>query len=201
MAYQPIEQMRQPPEYLVAAIRTTGTATSVGARIRPVVRDLSSQVSVSWVRTLRQQMSAALVTERLLAGLSVAFGLLALVLAAIGVYGVIAYDVARRTREIGIRMALGAQRRAVLAGVLRQIAFVAIPGVGTGIVLGLLAVSSMRGSTTWASAEKLLFGITPRDPWMLGLTATLLVVVAFAAACLPARRATRVSPSVALRVD
>ena len=147
---------------------------------------------VSWVRTLREQMRAALVTERLLAGLSMAFGLLALALAAIGVYGVIAYDVARQTREFGIRLALGAGRRTVLGAVLGRMALIVIPGILAGLGASLLAS---------AAVEAFLFGITPRDPWALAVTLVVLTLIAFTAAYMPARRAARVNPAVALRVE
>jgi hypothetical protein len=155
MAFQPLAQMRFPPDYLAGAVRTTGDPAPIGTRVRGVVRDLSPELAVSWVRTLREQMQAALVTERLLASLSGAFGVLALLLAGIGVYGVLAYDVTQRTREIGIRMALGAQRRTVVGGVLAQVALIVFPGVGAGLGVGLLLS---------AGVEKLLFGIAPRDP-------------------------------------
>jgi ABC-type antimicrobial peptide transport system permease subunit len=137
-------------------------------------------------------MDAALVTERLLVGLSVSFGVLALVLAGIGVYGVIAFDVARRTREFGIRMALGAQRRMVVSSVLRQVALVVVPGTIVGLGGGLLAS---------AMVETFLFGITPRDPWTLAATTGVLVATALLAAYVPARRATFVNPAISLRAE
>jgi predicted permease len=191
MAYQSIAQLADPPDYIVGAVRAQDPA-SVVTRVRTVVRDLSPELAISWVRTLREQMQAALVTERLLALFSVAFGLLALLLAAVGVYGVIAYDVARRTREIGIRMALGAQRHAVLGGILRQVALIVVPGVGVGLGAGLLASETV---------EAPLFGITPRDPWTLVGTAVALALVALAAAFMPARRATLVDPAATLRTE
>jgi len=192
MAYQPLEQMASPPDSLVGAVRVAGDSQPIGGRVRGIVRDVAPELAVLWVRSLRQQMQAALVTERLLASLSVAFGALALLLAAIGIYGVIAYDVGRRTREIGIRMALGAQPRTMLRAVLWQVAKIVIPGIGVGLGAGLLAS---------AAVEAFLFGITPRDPWTLAVTAVVLAVVAFAAASIPARRAARVNPVSALRTE
>ncbi len=192
MVYQPIGQMRIPPDYLVGAIRTVDEPSSITTRVRGVVRDLSTQLAVGWVRTLREQMDAALVTERLLVGLSVAFGLLALVLAGIGVYGVIAYDVTRRTREIGIRLALGALRRAVVGAVLRQTATIVVPGIVVGLAGAVMAS---------ALVETFLFGITPRDPVTLAMTALVLGAIALAAAYVPARRAARVNPAIALRAE
>jgi hypothetical protein len=117
---------------------------------------------------------------------------LALILAATGVYGVIAFDVARRTREIGIRVALGAQRRRVIGTVLGQVALMVLPGVAAGVAASLLASPLV---------ETLLFGIAPRDAWTLLMAATALAVVGFVAASIPARRAASVDPAVALRRD
>jgi ABC-type antimicrobial peptide transport system permease subunit len=192
MAYQPLAQIRIPPDYLVGAIRTAVDPAFIATRIRGVVRELSPQLAVSWVRTLREQMRAALVTERLLVSLSLAFGVLALVLAGIGVYGVIAYDVTRRTREIGIRMALGAGRRTVLVAVFRQVTLMALPGIAAGVGAGMLAS---------AVVETFLFGITPRDPWTLATAALVLAVIAFVAGYIPARRAASVNPALALRAE
>ena len=192
MAYQPLAQMRSAPDYLVGTIRTGGNPASAATRVRGVVRELSSQLAVSWVRTLREQMQAALVTERLLVSLSVAFGMLAVLLAGIGVYGVIAYDVTRRTREIAIRMALGARNRTVLGSVFHQVTLMVLPGIAAGVGGGLLAS---------AAVETFLFGITPRDPWTLAAAALGLTVVAFVAGYVPARRATRVDPALALRAE
>jgi predicted permease len=190
MVYQPLDQLEDPPDYLAGAIRTTGDPAATRDQVPEVVRSLTAELAVPWVRSLRQQMQAALVTERLLATLSAVFGALGLLLAAIGVYGAIAYEVTRRTREIGIRMALGAQRRAVLGSVLRQVALIVVPGVVAGVTASLMASSAL---------ERLLFGIGPHDPPTIAATSLALAMVAFAAAYIPARRAASVDPSVALR--
>ena len=192
MAYQPLAQIRVPPDYIVGAIRTASDPAPIGTRVRGVVRALSPALAVSWIRTLREQMRAALVTERLLTSLSVAFGLLAVVLAGIGVYGVIAYDVSRRSREIGIRMALGAQQRTVLIGVFRQMMLMVVPGIAAGVGAGMLAASAIAS---------FLFGITARDPWTLAMAALLLAVIACVAGYVPARRAANVNPALALRAE
>jgi predicted permease len=192
MAYQPLAQIRFPPDYIVGAIRTASDPAPLGTRVRGVVRSLSPALAVSWIRTLREQMRAALVTERLLASLSLAFGVLAVVLAGIGVYGVIAYDVTRRTREIGIRIALGAQQRTVLIGVFRQIMLIVIPGIAAGVGAGMFAS---------AAIETFLFGITPRDPWTLAAAALMLALIACVAGYVPARRAANVNPALALRAQ
>jgi ABC-type antimicrobial peptide transport system permease subunit len=117
---------------------------------------------------------------------------LAVVLAGIGVYGVITYDVTRRTREIGIRMALGAQQRTVLITVLREMALMVVPGIAVGVAAGMLAS---------AAVETFLFGVTARDPWTLVTAALVLTVIAFVAGYVPARRAARVNPALALRAE
>jgi predicted permease len=192
MAYQPLAQIRFPPDYLVGAIRTAGDPTSIGTQVRGIVRELSPQLAVSWVRTLREQMRAALITERLLVSSSLAFAVLAAVLAGIGVYGVIAYDVTRRTREIGIRMALGAQRRTVLIGVFRQMMLIVVPGIVAGVGAAMLAS---------AAIESFLFGITARDPLTLAAAALMLAVIACVAGLVPARRAANVNPALTLRAE
>ena len=160
--------------------------------VRGEVAALSRDVAVTWVRTMQQQIAAALTSERLLATLSTAFGLLALLLACIGLYGVVSYDVARRSRDIGIRLALGAERSTVLTGVLRQTATMTAAGVGVGLVAAALASRLV---------ESFLFELTPRDPVTLGVTTGMLALSTLLAGYLPARRASRIDPAVALRAE
>jgi putative ABC transport system permease protein len=192
MVYQPLDQSREPPEALTAAVRTTGDPAALASLVRQEVRTLSADVAVMWVRTMRQQIAAATTSERLLATLSTAFGMLALLLACIGLYGVISYDVASHTREIGIRLALGAERSTVLAGILRPTMMIIGIGVAVGVAGALL---------TSRLIETLLFGLTSRDPGALVATAVTLSVTAAAAGYLPARRASRVDPATALRAE
>ena len=133
--------------------------------------------------------------ERLFAKLLSLFGLLAQVLAAIGLYGVLAWSVSRRTHEIGIRMALGASRGDVLRMVLRQGMTLALVGVGVGLA-GAYALSRYVGSV-----GGLLYGVEPADPLTYALTALFLTLVALASCYVPARRATKVDPMVALRYE
>jgi ABC-type antimicrobial peptide transport system permease subunit len=192
MVYQPLDQTLDPPEALTAAVRTTGDPAALAAVVRQEVRALSPDVAVMWVRTMRQQIAAATTRERLLATLSTTFAVLALLLACIGLYGVISYDVASHTREIGIRLALGAERSAVLSGVLRPT--VTIIGIGLALgVAGALLTSRL--------VDTLLFGLTSRDPFALAATAVTLSVAALLAGYLPARRASRIDPAVALRAE
>ena len=192
MVYQPLEQTAEPPEALTAAIRTTGDPGPVAALVRQEVRALSPDVAVVWVRTMRQQIAAATTSERLLATLSTAFGVLALLLACVGLYGVISYDVASHTREIGIRLALGAERLAVLGSVLRPTIAIIELGLALGVV-GALITSRL--------VDTLLFGLTSRDPLTLTATAVALGVAALLAGYVPARRASRIDPAVALRAE
>jgi len=137
-------------------------------------------------------IEATILRERLMATLSAFFGLLALLLACIGMYGILTYGVASRTNEIGIRMALGAARRSVFWLILREALLLVITGVVVGLPM-IFAVTRL--------ASTLLFGLTPTDPISLLLAALLMLAVAMVAGYLPSRRATRVDPLVALRYE
>ena len=144
------------------------------------------------LRTLDHQIDQSLLNDRLIATLSTAFGVLATLLAVIGLYGVMAYTVARRTREIGVRMALGAVQGDVVWLVMREVLVL----VGSGIVLGLAAA---WGLGRLISSQ--LYGVTAGDPVTIAGAAGLLLAVALLAGYLPARRATRVNPVLALRYE
>jgi len=139
-----------------------------------------------------EQIGAALVGERLLATLSGSFAALALVLACIGLYGVMSYDVARRLRDIGIRLALGARRAQVVGQVLREASIVTILGTGLGVA-GAIAASCL--------VSTFLFGLAPNDPGTLAFAMAVLSVTSLVAGYLPARRAARVDPAVTLRTE
>jgi ABC-type antimicrobial peptide transport system permease subunit len=158
--------------------------------IRQEIQVIDKSLEISSVRTIPQLRDQELVQERLLAQLSSFFGLLALLLACVGLYGVMSYDVARRTHEIGIRMALGAQRRDVVGVVLRETMLLVVIGVITGLSAAL---------ATTRLITSLLYGLTPNDPLTIGLAGLLLLAVAAMAGYLPARRAARVDPMEALR--
>ena len=153
---------------------------------------IDPSLSVFNVRTLAEQVSQSLAPLRVNVVLLGVFGVLALLLASIGLYGVASYSVSQRTREIGVRMALGAQPTNVLGLVLGR----GLVLVGAGLVIGLLAALAAAGVM-----RALVIGINPRDPLTFGVTAVVLGAVALFATWLPARRATRIDPLVALRTE
>ncbi|HWB99693.1 MAG TPA: FtsX-like permease family protein, partial [Bryobacteraceae bacterium] len=173
-------------------IRTSRDPGAAAAQVRQAIRSVDSRLTVLNVTTLEAQVSDALSQEALMSKFCGFFGLLALVLAAIGLYGTLAYAVARRTNEIGIRMALGARRADVLWMVLRQSVILVAFGLAIGLPLALV-------STRWIRSY--LFGVSPTDPLGIGAPILLLTAVSALAAYLPARRATKVDPMVALRYE
>jgi predicted permease len=175
---------------MTLVVRTTGDPTPLVSAVRREVRAMDPRMPVFEVETLATQVAVSLQQERLLATLSSGFGLLALLLSCLGLYGILSYTVARRTNEIGIRMALGAERRDVLWLVLRD----ALRLVLLGALLGILAAVA---AARLVSSQ--LFGISAADPAAIGLATLLLLAVAAIAGYLPARRATLVDPLVALR--
>jgi predicted permease len=174
------------------ALRTATDPTNFVPQVRAVVNQMDSDLPVFQIRTESQQIERQIFKERLIARLSGFFGALALLLACIGLYGLVSYEVARRTREIGIRAALGADRRAVLRLVLSQGMRLALVGAIVGIALAL-------GLTRYA--KDLLYGVKAADPVTYIAVALLLFGVTLAACYAPARRATRVDPVVALRYE
>jgi predicted permease len=174
-------------------IRARGSLSEVAAQVRAELRATLPQIAAQvQVQGLSEQVERTLLQERLLAALGSSFGVLALILAAVGLYGLLAYTVARSTGEIGIRMALGAQRGEVLWGVLGG----ALKLLAWGVALGVPA--AWAGSRLIAST---LFGLTAADPVVLVGASVLLGTAALAAALVPARRASRVDPMVALRYE
>jgi predicted permease len=177
---------------MTAYARTAQDPSLIFSAIRSRVRDLDPNLPVYQMVTLEKQMEDSLVTERLVATLSAAFGFLATALAAIGLYGVMAYSVARRTREIGIRMAVGAAARDVVWLVMREVLVL----LGIGIVVAIPAALLV---TRYVRAQ--LYGIQPTDPLSIILATLGIAGVAVLAGYLPARRATRVDPMNALRYE
>jgi macrolide transport system ATP-binding/permease protein len=172
------------------AVRTANDPAALGTAVRGVMQSIDPNLPLFGVTTQTAQFDASIRDQRLMAGLAGGFGALALVLAAIGMYGVIAYSVTRRTAEIGIRMALGAGRSRVLMQVLRE----SMLPVGVGTIAGL---GIAWGATKFIASQ--LYGLEPRDPATMIAAAALIVIVAMAATLLPARRASKVDPMTALR--
>ena len=171
-------------------VRTAGDSRAVMAAVRRAVAAIDPALPLREMFTIEQLVDSSLARERLMARISGFFGVLALVLACVGTYGLLAQLVARRTNEIGIRMALGASRTQVMRLVLRETMLLVVPG----IVAGLAAAAA---ASRMASA--LLFDLTPHDPVAFGAAAACLAAVAAAAAWLPARRAASITPLAALR--
>jgi ABC-type antimicrobial peptide transport system permease subunit len=173
-------------------LRTVANPQAILPAIREVVAQVSTNLPLFDVKTESEQIDRLLFQERLVARLSGFFGLLALVLACVGLHGLLSYEVSRRTREIGIRMALGAQQGSVLKLVLRQGIVLAIIGatVGIGVALGV---------TRYLTS--MLYDVHANDPLTMIAVAVLLAFVALGACYIPARRAMRVDPMVALRYE
>ncbi len=171
-------------------IRTAGAPLSVAAQIRRIVRDASSSVPVGEITTQAQVMDQTISQEHTFAELGTCFAALALLIACVGLYGAMAYAVARRTGEIGIRMALGAQREGIIWMVLREVLAISTAGL-------LLGYGAARLTTRFI--EAFLFGLKPNDPLAIAAATGILLAAALAAGYLPAQRASRIDPAVALR--
>jgi len=171
-------------------IKTAASTESVVKLIRTALDSVDRDLPILDIRTQNQQIDAALTEQRMFASLTSGFGLLALLLAGIGIYGIMAYNVSRRTNEIGIRMALGAQASAVLTMVLREAWLLAILGTVAGIAAALVVTRLLANE---------LFGIKPNDPATYCAAGLLLLAIALLAGAIPARRAASIDPCNALR--
>jgi putative ABC transport system permease protein len=189
VALYPQMQDDRPDKYGEIIVRASGSLDPIVGELRQAMAEVNPEIAIDF-HSLAEQIKDGLLRERLLAMLSGFFGLLAAVLATVGLYGVMAYMVARRTNEIGIRMALGAAPRRILAMVLGEAGKLLGVGVAVGVMVAL-AVGR------WAAS--LLFGLKPYDPAMLAISCLGLAVVAVLASAVPARRAAKLQPMVALR--
>ena len=188
--YQPLSQSYRPSMNLL--VRTAGDPTRVAPAIQTQLHAIEPALTVFNVRTLYDHVGRSLYVERMESLLLAFFGLLALVLTAVGIYGVVAYSVAQRTREVGIRMALGAQKKDVLKLILIKGLTLVAWGTGLGLI-GCYWLSRLVSNQ--------LYGISANDPATLVTVAALLAAVALLATYIPARRATRVDPMIALRYE
>jgi predicted permease len=189
--YQPVKQNYNPQAAL--HVRAAGDAASLAGAVRQQIQEIDPTLSVFNIRTLEDQVSNALAPLRINVVVLASFGGLALLLAAIGLYGVASYSVGQRTREIGVRMALGAQPSNVLRLVLGHGLLLVAIGLALGVGLALGLASAMP--------PDLLPNVSARDPWTFGMTSSLLAAVALIASYIPARRATRIDPLIALKTD
>ena len=187
--FVPYVQQRQ-VRRLTYQIRTQTPPETIVEPLRRVVRAADPALPLVNVRAQQAQIDSDLEDERLLVSLTSAFGFLALVLASVGMYGLLAYSVAQRTKEIGIRMAIGAVPRQMLAMVLRESLSLSVAAIGIGLMAALLVARFVKS---------MLFGIAPSDPVVLFGATVLLMIVAVGASWLPARRAANVQPMEALR--
>jgi predicted permease len=188
--YQPLLQSYDPKMTLV--VRTRGESQSVVAAVRAQIRALDANLPIADVKTLRAQLDLSLFPSRVAAWTLGGSGVLALLLAAIGIYGVVSYSVAQRTREIGVRMALGAKERDVLRLVLGEGTFVIAVGLGLGLLLAVASTRVLAG---------FLYGVDATDPVTFTGVPLLLAFIALVASYIPAHRATKVDPLVALRCE
>ena len=188
--YYPLSQRR--PGIMTMVMRTNGDPRNFVGALRHEVQQLDRAVPMSAVKTMEQHMTWPLWGPSLAATLALAFGVIALLLSSIGLYSVMAYVVSQRTKEVGIRMALGASRHDVLKMITSQGMRLAIVGAGLGLVLALLLAKVM---------SSLLIGVSGYDVTTFVIVAVVLSVVAFVASYLPARRATKVNPLIALRYE
>jgi ABC-type lipoprotein release transport system permease subunit len=171
-------------------VRTAGDPLALSNTIRRLVHEADPRLPVADLTTQTRRIDSTIAPERVFADLCTCFGVLALLIATVGLYGTMAYAVARRTNEIGIRVALGAERRRVVWMVLREVLALCVIGliVGFGV-----AIETSRFVASF------LFGVRPADPFSFGLSAAILIVCALAAGYAPAWRASRIDPMQALR--
>jgi predicted permease len=193
--YQSWRQWQKRMQLATVEVRTNGDPSSFVAGVREAMHEVDSNLPLTNVRTQLEQADKTLALESVMAKLFTLFGLVAQLLAAIGLYGVLAYTVAQRTQEIGIRMALGANRGNVLAMIMRQGMTLTLIGIAVGLGAAFALTKYLESLTD------LLFGVGARDPWTFAAISMLLAIVALVACLVPARRATKVDPLVALRYE
>jgi len=191
--YRPILQVQDSEAYSSnLQIRSVGDPANLAPAVRQAIAEVDDKLPISGVTTLREQLAGRLDQEKLIAQLVSFFGLLALLLACIGLYGLMAHGVVRRTKEIGIRMALGAERRSIIWMVLRETLVLILVGIAIGVPAAI-------GAGRLVASQ--LFGLSVADPLTLAGATLILTVIAVLAGVLPARKASRVDPLIALRYE
>lgn len=196
VVFQPFLQTNTGRGQMTLHVRIAGQATAAVTRLRQEVQKLDPALPLSEVRTLAEEMDGAMVRERVIATLAGFFGAVALALACVGLYGLFSFAVIRRAREIGIRMALGANSGRVVGMVMREVAVL----LGVGLAIGT-PMAFATGRLASNQIAGLLFGLTPTDPVSLGVATAMLAAVATFAGSLPAIRAARVHPAITLRSE
>jgi predicted permease len=196
LIYQPFLQTTTGRGQMTLLVRISGAVPGVASRIREEVQRIDPAMPLFAIHSLDEQIDAVLNRERLVATLSTLFGLLALVLAAVGLYGLLSFSIVRRTGEMGIRMALGAARGTLMRLVMREALMLVMVGLAIGAPLTLIA-----GRLVSSRVTTLVFGISTTDPMTIGGAVAVLTFVAAVAAYLPAARAARLDPMKSLRSD
>jgi ABC-type antimicrobial peptide transport system permease subunit len=193
-AFPGIEKMMgtATPSAMHVVLRSSIPPAALVQAIAPAIGEVEPQLAITDIKTQTEQIDASIASERLFTRLLVIFGVFAVLLACIGLHGVTSYSVAQRTGEIGIRVALGAQRSHVLWLILRQVLLVAGAGVAVGVPIAIAAAPLIA---------TMLFGLAPRDVATIAVAALLMLVVAMGAGWLPARRAARMQVLAALRTE
>jgi putative ABC transport system permease protein len=194
--YMPYPQSVQIDRHLPAAmnllVKTSADPVRVGSELRRLATERNPNVPISEVQTLESIVSASVANRRSTMSLFLSFGAAAILLAAVGVYGLVSYSVSQRTYEIGVRMAMGATKRNVVALILTQSLRVALPGIAAGVIAAIVLSRFL---------SSLLYGVAATDPLTFSAVTLLLLGIAVAASGLPAWRAAQIDPIKALRVD
>jgi ABC-type antimicrobial peptide transport system permease subunit len=190
--YLPITQSDDKKPSYTAVVRTNGPISPLAGAARSLAAQLAPQIPAPEITTMSSVVDDSISSERVMALLSLFFAGCALLVTAIGLYGTLAYNTARRTSEIGIRMALGAQRAGVVALVFRQNAVVALAGCGAGLIAAIFASRALAS---------FLYNTSTHDPWVLFGSVAALTLIASAASLLPAIRAARIEPITAIRCE